>query len=106
MGIRGQSPLNYFVLQILFCQETFLLKNIAKTEILTPKNVLCARKPLDLGYGSGLSERSKGKQKQTVEQVCTFHDGCKQGIYQQIFNRKSISRKIMHPQFLFHLNKD
>jgi len=31
-------------------------------------------------------------------QVCTFHDGCKQGINQQIFNRKSISRKIMHPQ--------
>ena len=35
------------------------------------------------------------------EQVCTFHDGCKQGIDQQIFNRKSISRKITHPQFLF-----
>jgi len=32
--------------------------------------------------------------------VCTFHDGCKQGIDQQIFNRKSISRKITHPQFL------
>ena len=31
-------------------------------------------------------------------QVCTFHDGCKQGIDQQIFNRKSISRKITHPQ--------
>ena len=29
---------------------------------------------------------------------CTFHDGCKQGINQQIFNRKSISRKITHPQ--------
>jgi len=27
-------------------------------------------------------------------QVCTFHDGCKQAIDQQIFNRKSISRKI------------
>jgi len=26
-------------------------------------------------------------------QVCTFHDGCKQAIDQQIFNRKSISRK-------------
>jgi len=40
---------------------------------------------------------------------CTFHDGCKQGIDQQIFNRKSISRKITHPQSLFHrfyLNKD
>jgi len=34
-------------------------------------------------------------------QVCTFHDGCKQGIDQQIFNRKSISRKIPHPQSLF-----
>ena len=34
-------------------------------------------------------------------QVCTFHDGCKQGIDQQIFNRKSISRKITHPQSLF-----
>jgi len=30
--------------------------------------------------------------------ICTFHDGCKQGIDQQIFNRKSISRKITHPQ--------
>jgi len=30
--------------------------------------------------------------------ACTFHDGCKQGIDQQIFNRKSISRKITHPQ--------
>ena len=29
-----------------------------------------------------------------VLQVCTFHDGCKQAIDQQIFNRKSISRKI------------
>ena len=34
----------------------------------------------------------------TSIQVCTFHDGCKQGIDQQIFNRKSISRKITHPQ--------
>jgi len=34
-------------------------------------------------------------------QVCTFHYGCKQGIDQQIFNRKSISRKITHPQSLF-----
>ena len=33
--------------------------------------------------------------------LCTFHDGCKQGIGQQIFNRnKSISRKITHPQSL------
>ena len=31
-------------------------------------------------------------------QVSTFHDGCKQGIDQQIFNRKSISRKITHLQ--------
>ena len=34
-------------------------------------------------------------------QVCTFQDGCKQGIDQQIFNRKSISRTITHPQSLF-----
>ena len=34
-------------------------------------------------------------------QVCTFHDECKQGIDQQIFTRKSISRKITHPQSLF-----
>jgi len=35
-------------------------------------------------------------------QVCTFHDGCKQGIdRRQIFNRKSISRRITHPQSLF-----
>jgi len=33
--------------------------------------------------------------------VCIFHDECKQGIDQQIFNRKSISRKITHPQSLF-----
>jgi len=31
-------------------------------------------------------------------QVSALHDGCKQGIVQQIFNRKSISRKITHPQ--------
>jgi len=31
-------------------------------------------------------------------QVCTFHDGCMQGIDQQIFNRKSISHKITHSQ--------
>ena len=35
---------------------------------------------------------------QTGANVGTFHDGCKQGIDQQIFNRKSISRKITHPQ--------
>jgi len=36
-GIRGQSPLNLFkLLQILFCQENFFLKNIIKTEVLTP----------------------------------------------------------------------
>ena len=29
--------------------------------------------------------------------ICTFHDGCKQGIVQQMFNRKWISRKITHP---------
>jgi len=29
-------------------------------------------------------------------QVCTFHDGSKQGIDQKIFNRKSISCKITH----------
>jgi len=29
---------------------------------------------------------------------CTFHNGRKQGIDQQIFNRKSISRKITYPQ--------
>jgi len=29
--------------------------------------MFCAPKHLDLGYGSGLSKRSKGKQKQTVE---------------------------------------
>ena len=34
-------------------------------------------------------------------EVCTFHDGCKQGIDQQIFNRRSISCKITH-----QLNKD
>ena len=38
-------------------------------------------------------------------QVCTFQDGCKQGIDQQIFNRKSISGKITHPQSLFKLNQ-
>jgi len=30
--------------------------------------------------------------------VCTFYVGCKQEIDQQIFNKKSISRKITHPQ--------
>ena len=40
----------------------------------------------------------------TMKSLCTFHDGCKQGIDQQIFNRKSISRKITHPQSLFRQN--
>jgi len=31
-------------------------------------------------------------------QISTLRDGCKQGIDQQIFNRKSISSKITHPQ--------
>jgi len=36
-GIRGQCPLDLFkLLQILFCQENFLLKNMIKTEVLTP----------------------------------------------------------------------
>jgi len=30
--------------------------------------------------------------------VCIFHDGCKQGIDQQILNWKSISREIANPQ--------
>ena len=34
----------------------------------------------------------------SIIQVCTFYDGCKQEIDQQIFNRKPISRKITHPQ--------
>ena len=38
-------------------------------------------------------------------QVCTFHDGCKQGIDQQIFSSKSISRKITHPQSLIVLRQ-
>jgi len=38
-------------------------------------------------------------------QVCTFHDGWKQGIDQQIINRKSISRNITHPQSLY-MNRD
>ena len=34
-------------------------------------------------------------------QVSTLRNGFKQGIDQQIYSRKSILRKIMHPQFLF-----
>jgi len=30
----------------------------------------------------------------TGVEVCTFHDGCKQGIDQQIFNRKSFHVKL------------
>ena len=57
------------------------------------------------------NEKTKLSVTQHHMQVCTFHDGCKQGIDQQIFNRKSISRKITHPQSLFtywiqSLNKD
>ena len=63
-SIRWKSSLNFFVLlQILFCQENYLLKAIIKTEVETPEKMFCAPpKPLDLGYGSGLSERWKGKQ--------------------------------------------
>ena len=53
-------------------------------------------------YGTICSSTLRNFEKHpTVEtsllQVCTFHDGCKQGIDQEIFNRKSISRKITHP---------
>ena len=67
-GIRWKSSLNFFMLlQILFCQENFLLKNIIKTEVETPDKYFVPPKLSDLGYGSGLSERWKEKQKQTVE---------------------------------------
>ena len=36
-GIRGKSSLNFFELQLLFCQENYLLKTIIKTEVETPK---------------------------------------------------------------------
>jgi len=42
--------------------------------------------------------QQKAKLQVLMHQVCTYHDGCKQGIDQQIFNRKSISSKITHPQ--------
>jgi len=57
----GTIPLKFFVLQILFHAKKFCIKNMIKTEVLTPK-VFCAPTPLALGYRSGLSERSKGKQ--------------------------------------------
>jgi len=38
-------------------------------------------------------------------QVSTPHNGCKQGIDQQIVNRKSISCEITHPQSLFNRKK-
>ena len=51
----------------------------------------------------GMKLKMRGCEQVTVllavyNQVCTFHDGCKQGIDQQIFNRKSISCKFTHPQ--------
>jgi len=70
-GHSGAIPPKFHCAPNFVLPRIFLLKNIAKTEVLTPKNVLCPRKPLDLGYVSGLSERSKGKQKQTVEQSQT-----------------------------------
>jgi len=67
-GAFGVNPLNLFeLLQILFCQENFLLENIVKT--LTPKNVTCPPKPLDLGYGSCLSERSKRNRSKLYSQT-------------------------------------
>ena len=36
---------------------------------------------------------------QHISMYCTFHDGCKEGIDLQIFNRKSISCKITHTQY-------
>jgi len=38
--------------------------------------------------------------------LCILHDECKQGIDQQIFDAKSISRKITHPQSLFKWNRE
>jgi len=47
----------------------FFIKKYNKNRSRDPRKTFCAPppKPLDLGYGSGLSERWKGKQKQTVE---------------------------------------
>ena len=40
-SIQGKSSLIFFVLlQVLFCQENYLLKAIIRTEVETPKNVL------------------------------------------------------------------
>jgi len=56
------SPNFSVLLQILLCQENFLLTNIIKTEVLAPKNVLGLPQTFRPGYGSGLREYSKGKQ--------------------------------------------
>jgi len=46
---------------------------------------------------SGASAKAKFLNFQEL-QVSTLYNGCKQGIYRQIFIRKSISRRITHPQ--------
>ena len=49
----------------------------------------------------GAARQWAARGKNSLVWVFTFHDGCKQEIDQQIFNRKSISRKITPPQSLF-----
>jgi len=45
----------------------FFIKKYDKNRSFALLNYFVPPKPLDLGYRSGLSERSKGKQRQTVE---------------------------------------
>jgi len=77
-----------------------------------PENFACEKTELPGIIG----KKSQGNSHQTITyaeinsllhlQVSTLHDGCKQGIDQRIFDRKSISRKLRIRSPYSHFNKD
>ena len=84
---REQNPWNFISREILFWFQNLLnfLNRISIRKAMAGWNL--QRSHLIFAY--------------VFCEVCTFHDGCKQGIDQQIFNRNSISCNITHPQSLF-----
>ena len=101
----GQKLTNYKDLALIFfCWSNKLVKLATKILCLSRKTLRtsCGPKLVTGLFVGTVNFSSSGKKhfckilplgEYGLVQVCTFHDGCKQGIDQQIFNRKSISRK-------------
>jgi len=95
-GIFGSFVQNHKVKNIGLvsekCNQTFGSNHRFRSNNVFNKRIFCSKQAIlnHMKYIPGAYAQPGW--------VCTFHDGCKQGIDQQIFNRKSISLKITHPQ--------